>query len=127
VLKDRIVLYNTCMEQSIWISDIENRDTGLRTSCIVRLHESGCAVHGPDRRGDGSRTSVHPGTQGRPVGSVQPGTKHHGIIRRVGVPGAFYQTLLLAILNSTDKIIRTFLFSRGKFPGVSLTTSLGAW
>ncbi len=125
MLKDRLVLYNTCMEQSIWISDIGNRFTGLRTSCIVRLPGSGCAVHGPDRRGDGSRTSVHPGTQGRPVGSVQPGTKHHGIIRRVGVPGAFFLSAFISVFQ--DNLIRTFLFSRGKFPGVSLTTSLGAW
>lgn len=113
------------MEQSIWISDIGNRFTGLRTSCIVRLPGSECAVHGPDRSGDGSRTSVHPGTQGRPARHASPGTKHHGIIRRVGVPGAFYQTIFISVFRSIDIFIRTILFSRGKFPGFSVTMSLG--
>jgi len=99
--------------------------TDLRASCDARLRGSGCAVHGPDGRGDGSRTSVYPGAQGRARDLRPFGAKHHGIIRRVGVPGAFFYITYKSILRSIDKIIRTSLFSRGKFPGFSLAMSLG--
>ena len=111
------------MEQSIWISDIGNRDTGLRTSCIVRLPGSGCEVYGPDGRGSASRIPMCPGTQGRAREYWPFRAKHHGIIRRVGVPGAFFLSAFISVL--IDRIIRTFVFSRGKFPGFSVAMSQG--
>ena len=121
-----------------WIAVCRLSCTGPRTSYDVR--GSACDMRGSGTwvrytglrrawvwvRGCIVRGSVHPGTQGRPASSVRPGRKHHGFIRRVWVPGAFFQTTLLAKLNSTDNFILTSIFSRGKFPGVSAAMSQGA-
>lgn len=95
----------------------------------------GCGSHGPTYTG--TRTPVprtrtwtaHLGVrtyaQGRATSSNRFCTKYHGIIRRIGVPGAFFVVTYMATLSSLDNFFRTCKFSRGKFPGIFLTEPMG--